>query len=91
MPFDGTQLSPATQALIEGRQQIEAGWCQGIARMAGAVCTAAAVSHSLNAIQMLYRALGHERIVDFNDAADRTKEDVLDLYDRAIALSLNAP
>jgi hypothetical protein len=29
MPFDGTELSPVTQALIEARQRIEAGWCQG--------------------------------------------------------------
>lgn len=89
MPFDGTELSPITQALIRGRQRIEAGWCQRAMRTREGVCAVAAVSFHADALRMLQRALGRDGVPVWNDAPTRTKDDVLCLYDRAIALSLN--
>ncbi len=91
MPFDGTQLSPTTQALIEGRRRIEAGWCQKTMRTREGVCAVAAVSHCPDAVTTtLQKALGRWNIAAWNDEPDRTKQDVLALYDRAIAISLNS-
>jgi hypothetical protein len=101
MPFDGTiyePVSPVTQMLIDGRQQLQRGWCQRIMRRRGSVCLigslaivdfdvfAQAEKLLLNAI----RAFGypHTSVADFNDDLTRTKEQVLEVYDRAIELSL---
>jgi hypothetical protein len=44
----------------------------------------------MKAFWCLQRALGEDQgIPHWNDAPGRSKEDVLDLYDRAIAMSLN--
>jgi hypothetical protein len=91
MPFDGTQLSPVTQALIAGRRRIEEGWCQGSMRTREGVCAIGAISYNPKAIEVLYRAFGEDRYIPkWNDAPGRSKEEVLALYDRAIALSLNS-
>jgi hypothetical protein len=91
MPFDGTHLSPVTQALIAGRRRIEEGWCQGVMRTWGAVCAVGAISRNPKALEVLQRAIGEGcYIPKWNDMPGRSKEDVLDLYDRAIALSLNS-
>jgi hypothetical protein len=90
MPFDGIDLSATTQALIRGRRRIEAGWCQGVMRTRKAVCAVGAVSSDDKALRMLHRAFGRQGgLPDWNDEPTRTKDDVLSLYDRAIALSLN--
>jgi hypothetical protein len=89
MPFDGTELSPTTQALIAGRRRIEVGWCQGAMRTREGVCAVGAVSFHVDALRVLQTALGRDGIPGWNDIPTRTKDDVLALYDRAIALSLN--
>jgi hypothetical protein len=88
MPFDGTRLTPVTQALIAGRRRIEDGWCQGVMRRRGAVCAIGAISRNAGALEVLYRAFGEGHIPKWNDTPGRSKEDVLALYDRAITLSL---
>ena len=96
MPFDGIELSPITKTLMKGRKRIEAGWCQGAFRMGGAVCAVGAVSEDPDdpvvstALKVLESAFGSAvtDIPEWNDSPDRTKEEVLALYDRAIALSL---
>jgi hypothetical protein len=91
MPFDGTQLSPVTQALIAGRRRIEEGWCQGAMRTREGVCAVGAISYNPKAVEVLYRAFGgRSSIPRWNDTPGRSREDVLALYDRAIALSLNS-
>jgi hypothetical protein len=90
MPFDGTHLSPVTQALIAGRRRIETGWCQGAMRTRDGVCAVGAVSFNEDALRILQRALGRDGVPSWNDTPTRTKHDVLALYDRAIALSLNS-
>jgi hypothetical protein len=79
-----------TQALIAGRRRIEEGWCQGAVRKRGAVCAMGAISDNVEALVVLYRAFGGPGIPRWNDMPGRSKEDVLALYDRAIALSLNS-
>ncbi|SRR6266550_3987434 len=105
MPFDGTQLSRTTLALMEGRRRIEAGWCQRHLRIGDSFCAVGAVrSNYIHAFDILQEALGFGRLVTpdvhwnkdspgrlahWNDAPGRTKDDVLALYDRAIAISMN--
>src|SRR5712664_469512 len=90
MPFDGTQLSQTTQALIDGRRRIEAGWIQGGMRSRDGVCLVGSISSEPEAQRLLQLALGSDVIPAWwNDTPGRTKEDVLALYDRAISLSLN--
>src|SRR5436190_18148954 len=101
MPFDGTSyepVSPVTQMLINGKQQLERGWCQRIMRRRGSVCIigslaivdydvfAAAQKLLLEAIQEY--GYSHSSVADFNDDITRTKEQVLEVYDRAIELSM---
>src|SRR5262249_40062422 len=41
MPFDGTSyetVSPVTHILMDGKQQLQRGWCQRIMRQRGSVC-----------------------------------------------------
>jgi len=88
MPFDGTTLSRTTLALMNGRRRIERGWCQGVLNRGDEVCAIGAMKDHI-ALEMLMEAHGKTGLIDWNDEPGRTKEDVLELYDRAIALSLN--
>jgi hypothetical protein len=91
MPFDGSQLSTTTQALIDGRHRIGAGWCQGVARSrGGGVCAVEAVSGNYAAIQLLQRAANTIYVAQWNDAPWRKKEDVLAVYDQAISWSMRS-
>ena len=101
MPFDGKDyqiLSPVTEMLIKGRQRVQNGWSQHIMRQRGAVCMigsltitdyevfAVAEQLILEAIQEL--GYYYSSIVAFNDDLPRTKQEVLEVYDAAIALSM---
>jgi hypothetical protein len=97
MPFDGTQLSPVTQALIVGRDRIEAGWCQNRMLVRKyvwprgfevSVCMLAAGGDPeilLSAVADL--GFTARSLPEFNDAPERTKGDVLAVYNRAIEIS----
>lgn len=94
MPFDGTKLDDVTKLLIEGRERIERGWCQGVMRKLGAVCMVGALYEGtigsdgniyFNAELRLQRGAGTDDLPRWNDAPERTKDEVLQAFDRAIA------
>jgi hypothetical protein len=88
MPFDGNDLDDATKLLIEGRKRIEAGWSQyEFQNDRGAVCIEGAIRLPAyrDAVYRLQRAIGTRSLVSWNDAPGRTKEEVLAVFDRAIA------
>jgi hypothetical protein len=89
LPFDGLSLSPVTRALIAGRERIERGWCQNAGRLGDSVCAGVAIGDVV-ALGVFREAIGHHDISFWNDSPKRTKEDVLNTFDRAIALSMNA-
>ena len=101
MPFDGTDyqiLSPVTHMLIDGRQRVQNGWSQRIMRQRGSVCMIGSLTITdyevfaiaekliLEAIRELGYA--YSSVVAFNDDLGRTKEQVLEVYDIAIASSM---
>ena len=101
MPFDGTDyqvLSPVTHMLMDGRQRVQNGWSQRVMRQRGSVCMigsltitdyevyAVAEGLILEAIHGLGYA--YLSVVAFNDDLRRTKKEVLEVYDTAIALSM---
>jgi len=101
MPFDGSKYlttSPLTDMLVEARQQLDQGWCQHRARQRGSACMIGSLAIAdydvfVEAERVLLdaiRDLGHPQasVVAFNDALGRTKQQVLDVYDRAIRRSL---
>jgi hypothetical protein len=101
MPFDGNDYERAplvTQMLIEGRQRLENGWSQRVMRQRGSVCmigSLAITDYEVFALaeQLILAAIhesGHtySSVVAFNDDLCRTKEEVLEVYDTAIALSM---
>ena len=100
MPLDSSTYfttSPLTQMLVEGRKQLDQGWCQHRTRQRGATCMIGSLAISdydmfiegerllLDAI----RELGHRQasVAAFNDALGRTKLQVLEVYDHAIERS----
>ena|SRR5438105_9468121 len=101
MPFDCSTydvVSPVSQMLREGREQVQRGWCQRIMRQRGSVC----MIGSLNIIdfevfatteKLMLEAIddlgySYSTVAAFNDDFCRTKEQVLEVYDRAIELSM---
>ena len=103
MPFDGTSfetVSPVTQMLIDGRETVQLGWCQQNMRQRGSVCMIGSLTVAdfdtftqaeglvLRAIQSLGYA--HRSVPKFNDDVNRTKEEVLTVFDTAIELSKTA-
>jgi len=100
MPFDGTDyqiLSPATHMLIDGRRRVQTGWSQRIMRQRGSVCMIGSLTitdYEVFAVaeQLILEAIhelgyAHSSVVAFNDDPCRTKEQVLEVYDLAIASS----
>jgi hypothetical protein len=101
MPFDGTNYetpSPVTQMLIDGRQRVQNGWSQRIMRRRGAVCMIGSLTITdyevfVIADKVILEAI-HElgyfypSVVAFNDDPWRTKEQILEVYDVAIANSM---
>ena len=101
MPFDGSKsltTSPLTRMLVDARQQLDQGWCQHRARQRGLACMIGSLAISdydafVEAERLLLgaiRDLGHLQtsVAAFNDAPGRTKQQVLQVYDRAIHRSL---
>jgi hypothetical protein len=101
MPFDGSKsltTSPLTHMLVDARRQLDRGWCQHRARQRGSTCMVGSLAISdydafVAAERLLLdaiRDLGHPQtsVVAFNDALGRTKQQVLQVYDRAIHRSL---
>jgi hypothetical protein len=101
MPFDGSKYgtaSPVTQTLREAKQQVEQGWCQHFMRQRGSVCMIGSLatndySQFIDAEARLLeaiRSLGyrHASVAAFNDDLCRTKLEVLQVYDEAIARSM---
>ncbi len=97
MPFDGTQ-SPITMALTRARALVEKGWIQKCMRSRDGVCIMGAVEHlaenllyqrvNILLIQAITEQQGRKMLpAEYNDTPDRTKEEVLAVYDRAIELS----
>ena len=100
MPFDGTyyeKVSPVTQMLLEGKQQVQRGWCQQVMRRRGSACMIGSLTICdfdvfVEAEKLLLEAIGgfghsYRSVAEFNDDVTRTKEQVLEVYDRAIELS----
>jgi len=101
MPFDGANyqiLSPVTHMLIDGRQRVQNGWSQRAMRQRGSVCMIGSLTitdYEVFAIaeKLMLEAIHELRytyssVVAFNDDLRRTKEQVLEVYDIAIALSM---
>lgn len=94
MPFDGTSyITEATKLLMDGRERIRAGWCQGMGRTYGGVCMLFALDLTHPAAEeaevLLKRSTGASDIPTWNDASGRTKDDAMIAYDCAIDLSMN--
>jgi hypothetical protein len=103
MPFDGSDYvstTSITRMLMEGRQRVEQGWCQHATRQRGAVCmigsfTIEDYSSFTKAENLLLKAMcslgyPHASVPQFNDDGQRTKQQVLEVYDRAIERSMLA-
>ena len=103
MPFDGSKYvsaSPVTRMLVDSKRQVEQGWCQHATRQRGTVCMIGSFTIEDYALftraeGLLLDAIGglgypHSTVVEFNDDALRTKQQVLNVYDRAIERSMTA-
>jgi hypothetical protein len=101
MPFDGTDyqvLSPVTHMLMDGRQRVQNGWSQCVMRQRGSVCMIGSLTitdYKVFAVaeQLILEAIeelgySYSSIVAFNDDLRRTKQEVLEAFDAAIALSM---
>jgi hypothetical protein len=101
MPFDGSHYvsaSPVTQMLKASKQQIEQGWCQHAMRQRGSVCMIGSFTIEDYALftkaeGLLLQAINglgysHSSVAQFNDDVQRTKDQVLEVYDRAIERSM---
>jgi hypothetical protein len=103
MPFDGSDYpstSSVTRMLMEGRRKLEQGWCQHATRRRDSVCmigsfTIEDYSSFTKAEGLLLKAMGslgypHTSVAQFNDDCQRTKHQVLEVYDLAIDRSMMA-
>ncbi len=102
MPLDGSQLNPAVQHLINAKNYLqEHGWCpNGAGGEGGTVCIATAIAITTTGdrfpaevISAISRTIGVHPPIGvaigvWNDAPGRTIEEVLDAFDRAIALAM---
>jgi hypothetical protein len=95
--YDGTKLSLVAERLISGRALVASSWGQGMNNphpKLGKYCAMTATGfgpEALEAQRVLCDALGvngYSELWRWNDAPERTQQDVLDLYDRALANSL---
>jgi hypothetical protein len=90
MPFDGKNVSEIARSLIEAKDYIQRnGWCQGDFSVGDSVCAVGALNaigdYSDETIDALAMAIGGCNIPLWNDVPERTLDDVLAAYDRAIA------
>lgn len=102
MPLDGTQINETAQHLIRAKRYLEDhGWCAtGPHGQAGEVCISSAIafaseSWSHRAGYVMAEVLRVEpsyidgySIGCWNDAPSRTLVEVLDAFDKAIALAM---
>jgi len=108
MPYDGTKL-PITNILINARNRLEKGWCQGHFELVsedgnsveyciyGAVNSASsimdtndqAIDIANKAVKTIQFILNEEEIDKWNDTPGRTKEEVLEMMDKAIVRSMS--
>lgn len=88
------------EILIRGKERIKDGWCQGSLwtdtegvdcdlNRAACYCALGAITEvevdsEHDAYCILVGQLGGDRLSDWNDDPDRTKQEVLDLFTRAI-------
>ena len=91
--FEGDAVSPVVMRLMEGKDCIDRCWVNRMPKGSHEHCAWTAVSYCAKSINYLATVLDARipslSIPMWNDAPGRTKEEVLDLYDRAIALALN--
>lgn len=94
-------MTTALDVLVEGRRRIVAGWNKGMIKScrddgSPTYCARGATVADYNmtdttpmfeALMFLHREVPsrYEGLVDYNDRSQTTKEDILALYDRAIA------
>lgn len=94
-------VDPRIEVLKKGRARIEKSWSQGwderfrehwwqFWRRQGSDCAATAIGWDDGALLVLLHEIGAPfgddcDLYEWNDAPGRTKQDVLDLYDNAIA------
>lgn len=103
MPFDGTNVNPTVAHLLRAKRYIiNHGWCpNGAINDEDEVCIAVAISRTFEsygicqAAWVMCHALGVEpSLVDghsigkWNDTADRTFDEVLVAFDKAIELAM---
>ena len=86
-------MKPISQTLTEARATlIEKGWCQDFAETEdGKMCLAQSAwkyETEADVWTLLYTALGGKSLVTWNDTPGRTFEEVLAVYDKAIATAL---
>lgn len=76
----------AIEILRAARARIERGWCQGVWHKScpDRYCAIGALTKSGLSVWICPRLLSCEDPVSFNDAPERTKEDVLQLFSRAM-------
>lgn len=99
VPVAPRRESAVTRLLREGRAAVERGWCQRTYRSEkGEVCALGALGFKNGMLAtesqvLAQRALrvgifsSEPYIHHWNDRPERTKQDVLDAYDRAIVIS----
>jgi hypothetical protein len=104
MPFDGAELNETATTLLRARQYlVERGWCKGAFGddgsprcMVGAILSATGARGCfdpliLGAMRALKSVTGSPgTVVGWNDAPDRTEQEVLDAFDRAAAIAHSA-
>ncbi len=96
MPFDGSNLSEVKLLLIRARERIEKkGWCQGAFHRGSASCMMGALGYTRKrgcpsglhymAGEQLRSFVGGDLVPHWNDRPGRTKAEVLEVFDKAIA------
>jgi hypothetical protein len=94
-PRRDVKESETVTILRAARERIERGWCQGIGSIGHSFCALVALSTLFapedaldnEPLRLLRKAVGQERIIEWNDAPGRTKADVLEAFSRAIELA----
>ena len=101
MPFDGN-VSVVTQYLLDAKQRLlDSGWVRHTMQTKDGYCMIGAMragdpkNYNISHLRVVQKAYGHLiavtgfiGIATWNDSPGRTKAQVLEAYDRAIALSM---
>lgn len=87
----------AADKLREARKLIKRGWCQNHYAKNGKCCIRGALDvvggggNGTTLAKLMGEAIGDHQLCMWNDAAGRTKAEVLAAFDRAIALAEQQP